>query len=227
MKPRNKNHHRFIFSISFFTYFLISLFLFSYSFAQSDKQSDDILKGVSAKYKSFTSVKADFSYTVENAKDKTSDTQQGSISLKADKYKLNIKGQEVICDGKTVWTYLKDANEVQVSDPNTKEDAINPTNIFTMYEKGFDHIFVEEKPENGKSVQVIDLKPTDAKKNYFKIRMTIDKNEKLLMNFKVFNKDGSHQIYSIKQFIPNAPLTDSVFMFDKATHPKVEVIDLR
>ncbi len=196
-------------------------------FAQSDAQSSAILKSVSAKYKSYTAIKADFSVLTEDPKAKTKDTQNGTVSLKGGKYKLEIKGQEVTCDGKTVWTFVKDANEVQISEPNTSEDALTPSNIFTMYEKGFEYKFIEEKTEGTKQIQVIDIKPLDAKKNFFKIRLTIDKADKNIVRSEVFNKNGSHITYSIRNFTGSAQLTDAMFSFDKSKHPGVEVVDLR
>ena len=203
-------------------YFFILLFFYSaISFAQSDKQSQAILKSISAKYKSFSSLKVDFTYTIDNPKAKTNETQTGTIQLKGIKYKLEIKGQEVISDGKTVWTYLKDAKEVQINEVNTKEDAVTPSTIFTIYEKGFESVFVEEKKEGTKLVQIIDLKPVDTKKNYFKIRLSIDKNEKLVISTKIFDKNGNHYTYAIKQFSPNLPLQDALFTFNVASHPGV------
>lgn len=55
-----------------------------------------------------------------------------------------MDGQEIYCDGKTMWTYLKDANEVQISNYNPKSSDINPSEIFTVYEKGFLSKFIGE-----------------------------------------------------------------------------------
>ncbi len=197
------------------------------AFAQNDKSSGPILSAASARYKSFSSIKAEFSYTIENPKEKTNQKQTGTLSVKGNKYRLAIKGQEIFCDGKTVWTYLEDAKEVQVNEPGNDPDALSPANIFTIYEKGFDHMLAEEKNENGKEVQIIDLKPTDAKKKYFKIRMTFDKKEKLLLSALIFYKDGSRHTYTISKFTQNEVMPDAFFTFDKAAHGGVEVIDLR
>ena len=195
--------------------------------AQSDKKSEEILKAVSSKYKTFTTIQADFSFTIDHPGDKTNETQTGSVQLKGGKYHLVIKGQDVLCDGKTVWNYVKESNEVQINDPSSNADAITPANVFTMYEKGFENRFIEEKQENGKTVQVIELKPVDIKRNYFKIRLTIDKNEKLIITSQVFSKNGDRQTYTIKKFTPNIPMEDASFIFNKASHPGVVEVDLR
>jgi outer membrane lipoprotein carrier protein len=193
----------------------------------SDKQSQEILKGVSNKYKTYNTVKASFSFVVENPKTKTTEKQNGTLYLKGDKYRLEIAGQEIMCDSKTVWTFLKESNEVQINDPNVNKDAIAPNNIFTMYERGFYSKFIEDAKENGNPVQIIELTPIDKSKHYFKIRLTIDKDDKHVISSKIFDKNGNKSTYSIDKFTPNPALTEDMFSFNKAKHPGVEVVDLR
>jgi len=190
------------------------------SFAQKDNRSQEILKSVSAKYKTFKSVSATFRLQIDDKKSKTNQTQNGSILINGDKYNLSITGQQS-------WTYLKDANEVQVNDAQNKVDGISPTNIFSIYEKGFDSRFAEEKTEGGKSFQYIDLKPLDKGKPYFKIQLKINKSEKTISGATVHNNNGSIITYTIVKFTPNPAVKDSDFSFDSKKYPGVEVVDLR
>ncbi len=206
---------------------LLCIVIHTALFAQSDKVSQDILKGLSDKYKSYSSINAEFTYTIENAQDKTNDKQTGKVFLKGSKYKLLVAGQEVYCDGTTVWTYLRDSKEVQITDPNTKADAITPANIFTMYDKGYQSKFVEEKMENGKAIQVIDLTPIDKKKKFFKVRLAINKVEKTIINSKIFDKNGNKISYTIDKFITNSLIEDGTFLFIPKNYPGIETIDLR
>ena len=68
---------------------------------QKDPKAQEILKGVSAKYKSMKSLSASFKVTTLDQKAKTTDTQTGTLLVKGEKYKLTLKGQEVISDSKT------------------------------------------------------------------------------------------------------------------------------
>lgn len=199
----------------------------SFSQTQTDKKADEILKGLIKKYKSFTSIQADFSYSIDNPAQKTNETNKGSIASKGNKYKLKINNQEIISDGKIVWTFLKESNEVQINEANLKEDAITPNNIFTMYEKGYVFKFIEEKNEGGRIFQIVDLMPEDKNKKFFKARLKINKADKTLVSSKIFNKDGTHFTYSIDKLTPNVALNDDLFTFNKAVYPKVEVVDLR
>lgn len=195
---------------------------------QADKKAQEILKGVSAKYKSFKSVKATFVITLENEKDKSKDVQKGTIYLKGSKYKLEISSQDVISDGKTRWTYVKDANEVQIDNQKTDENSITPTNIFTMYEKGWLFKFTGEQKEKGMVYQLIELVPVDPKKkNIFKVKLTINKNDKFITTAKMFDKNGGVQTITVEKLTPDAITDDALFTFNSAKYPGAEIVDLR
>lgn len=208
---------------------LVSLLSITLVTAQADKKAKEILKGVSAKYRSYSVIKAEFTYSLENPSEKVNESQAGVVYLKssANKFKIEMAGQEVTSDGKTTWSYSKQAKEVQVNDLDLSPDALNPAQIFTIYEKGFDYIFIEEKNVAGKLCQVIDLTPKDKSKDYYKVRLTIDKNAKQINSIKLFTKNGNRYEYSVKSFVGNPKVADSFFTFNAKAHPGVEVVDLR
>ena len=205
-------------------YSVALLAIVSLSVNAQDDRSKKILDDLSAKTKSYTTLKAEFSWTTEK-KDKSKDTQEGKIQTKGAKYKLEIPGHEIYCDGKTVWDFIKDANEVQVKDMETgAEDAITPTNIFTIYEKGYKYKFEGENA----TTQTISLFPMNPdKKKFHTIKLIIDKNKKQIASVKVMMKDGTTQTYVIKSFAGNTALADADFVFNSKTHPGVSVEDLR
>ena len=208
------------------------LFFTCYCLAQPEGDIDSkakiILDEVSVKTKSYTSIKAEFTFSMENKADNISESQEGTLLLKGEKYRLEIAGQEIISDGKTVWTYLKDAGEVQINEPEYEEGAINPTNIFSIYEEGFKYRFFKEEIQDGRSVQLINLYPVNAnEKSFHTIRLSIDKNKKQLITIEIFGKEGNTYTYEIKKFSTNLTVEDSHFRFKPSSHPDVEVIDLR
>ncbi len=195
----------------------------AYSNAQVDTKAQQILKEVSAKYKSYKSLSASFKLNLMDQKTKKAEVQNGSITLKGNMFNLTMADQVVMSDGKLTWTYLKESNEVQISEAKTSSDAISPTNIFTMYEHGYKQKYLADK----KNYQLIELFPDDAKKNYFKIQLEINKKDKYVQTARVYDKNGNIYTYSIVKFIPNATVTDDMFTFNKSKYPGVEVVDLR
>lgn len=195
--------------------------------AQTDARAQEILKSVSAKYKSYKSLQASFTLSRLDQKTKKTENFNGTITLSGSKYNFVLTDQTVMCDGNTTWTYLKESNEVQISENKPVEGSITPTNIFTMYEKGFRSKFLGDKTVGGKAIQQIELTPEDGKKNYFKIVLNIDKAGKYVSEAKIFEKNGGIVTYTIAKFTPNAIVTDDLFTFNKAKFPGVEVVDLR
>lgn len=212
--------------------FVLSLIVtFSSLHAQVDAKAKKILDDVSAKTKTYSTINAEFTITIENKKNKTSDTQNGKITLKGNKYKLEVNNQTIISDSKTSWTILKDASEVQINsiESKEKETGLNPSNIFTMHEKGFKYEFVkEEKQKNGALYQIIKLYPDDVKnKNYHTAVLTINKEKSQIVSIKILGKDGTDMTYLVKSFGANAAVPETIFVFNDKNYPGYEVIDLR
>src|SRR5215217_701877 len=145
--------------------------------AQTDAKAKAILAQVSKKYRSYDVVKTDFSFVLDNQQAKIRESQEGTLYVKANanKYKVQMTNQDLISDGKSQWTYLKEDKEVQVANIDNSEDAINPAKLFTIYEKGFKYLYTGDAKAGNKVYQMIDLSPIDTKKSFFKIRLSIDK----------------------------------------------------
>ena len=106
----------------------------------------------------------------QNIKDKS----QGSIILKNKKYKLDIPqlGLKVTCDGKTIWSYMVNSNEVTISNLDDAADEImDPSKIFTIYEHGYNYKFVNESVDAGIPVYNIELIPQKPTGDIQKIKL--------------------------------------------------------
>ena len=89
----------------FVTLLTTGLMAFAQTGTNNDPDAKKVLDAVSAKFKTFKSVKAGFTYKVENAAGKTLSTKTGTILMKGTKYKVGFGDQQIYCDGKTVWRY--------------------------------------------------------------------------------------------------------------------------
>jgi len=193
------------------------------TFAQNDKKALSILEEVSAKTKSFKSLKIDFTYAMDNTKQKVHDKFKGSLLSKGDKYKLTAAGQDVISDGKTVWTFLKETNEVQINKISADDDSFTPTKLLSGYSKDYKSKFIEEKGND----QIIELYPLKKGKAFTKVTLTIDKIKKQINRFVIYDRSGSTFSYIVDKMVTDQPIADKEFVFNKADHPGVEVNDMR
>jgi outer membrane lipoprotein-sorting protein len=207
---------------NFLTIALLAVFTLP-GFSQTDKKATTILDEVSAKTKAYKTIKIEFTYAMDNAKEKIHDKFKGTLVSKGDKYKLTAAGQDVISDGKIVWTFLKDANEVQINNVGDDDDSFTPTKLLSGYSKDYKSKFIEEKGNE----QVIELYPLKKGKSFTKVRLTIDKAKKQINRFVIYDRNGSTFSYIVDKFVADQAIADNVFTFNKAEHPGVEVNDMR
>jgi outer membrane lipoprotein carrier protein len=197
------------------------------SFAQEiDAKAKGILDNLSAKTKAYKTIKADFKFTISNKSEGLNETQTGKIQIKGNKYFLSIAGQDVMSDGKTIYTVLKDAEEVQINGipDEDEDDFISPNKIFTLYETGFKYKYIKEE----KGEHIINLYPKQAdEKDFHRIALYINKVKNQISSVKIFGKDGSTTTYNISAFTADSTISDSKFTFNKTNHPNYEVVDLR
>ena len=74
---------------------------------------------------------------------------------------------------------------------------------------------------------MVELSPTSGKSNVAKIQISVNKSDKSIKTWKVWDKSGKKTVFRIDKFVPNVPAADALFTFDKAKYPGVEVVDLR
>jgi len=195
--------------------------------AQYDQQARNILDAMSKKYKAISSFTSSIDYTMVNKADGVSDTFKGEIAIKGDMYSLKMGGQEVINNGKTVWTYLPDDNEVNIDNHNPEEGDITPSTIYTIYQKGYKYILLTPITMGGVKYDVIDLISNNSEAQFYKIRLEIAQIDKTLGKFTMYDNEGSEYSYTITNFNASVNLKDTDFVFDVSKHKDVEVIDLR
>jgi outer membrane lipoprotein-sorting protein len=203
---------------------LIGLMLNVAIMAQNKAQkAKTLLDEVSAKTKAAKSIKADFTYTMENTKARLHEEKSGSVLISGDKYKMTASGQTIICDGKTIWTYIKESNEVQVNAVDGNQDAITPTTLLTTYGDNFNAKMVKSEDA---SLEMVELTPKKVK-NITKVVLRIKKAAKQVDGFSIYDKGGSVFNYRIKNYSTDQAVNSSDFTFDVKKFPGVEVIDMR
>jgi len=207
---------------------LVSLMcVVSLGYAQYDNDARQVLDAMSAKYKKIPAYSADITYSLVNETDGINEEFKGKITVKGEKYRLELDEQVVINDGTTFWTYLPDVNEVNIDNYNPDEDEISPSKIYDAYKSGYKYVYTGEETIGGRKHAVIDLVPDDREAQYFKIKLFVDKGDYSLSRWTMFDKSGNQYNYTIQNFNPNINPAPSFFEFDESEYPDVEIIDLR
>lgn len=210
-----------------FIYILLLSFLITPAFSQvDDAKSREILNKVSAKAKTFTNMKFRFTYIMEDKKNNINDSLKGVIVLSGNKFNLDFMGRKIISDGKTVWSYDPDAEEIQISTVTDDQEAFNLGKLLTAYDESYRTKLIKTINEKGRQYHIIDLYPKEGK-SYFKIRLKIDAKEFRVVEGTIFNKDNVTYTYLVTKFESNIVIPANYFSLNPKDYPDADVVDLR
>jgi outer membrane lipoprotein-sorting protein len=151
------------------------------------------------------------------------------LAVKGNSYRLKLPDQEIFNDGKTVWTFIQTDTykEVTVNDVAQMEGELTPSNIYRMYESGFNYKLLADKTYQGKEVHVVELTAQKANAPFKQVRLMVDKTSKDLLGWEMFDGQGGVFSYAFKNLKTQVNLPAEYFVFDPKKHPGIEVIDLR
>lgn len=210
-----------------FSLLLAVLLFVNLANAQQDPKAAKVLDAMSQKYKTMKAFQADFAQTMESPSAKVKETMEGNVLVSGDKYRLKVNGQEVINNGKLMWTYLKDANEVTITENDAEAESMSPGKIFDMYKKGYKYSYAGTETMDGVKYNVVELSPEDRSNPIFKVRLYINQKDNTLKSWQMFRNNGNRYTYTIKNFQANPTLASDAFAFNKTRYKGVEVVDLR
>lgn len=206
---------------------LVILTFSSLAYSQvDDTKSREILNKVSAKAKSYSNMKFTFTYIMDDKKNNIHDSLKGTIVMSNNKFNLDFMGRKIISDGKTVWQYDAEAEEIQISTVNDNQEAFNPGKLLTAYDESYRTKLIKTINERSKQYHIIDLYPKEGK-SYFKIRLKIDAREYRVVEGVIFNKDNVIYTYSVNQFTPNVKIPANYFTLNPKDYPDADIVDLR
>jgi Outer membrane lipoprotein-sorting protein len=217
----------------FISTLMITLILGAFAYSQDDAKSKEILAKVTSTNNSYKTIKVEYKLTTSSMQNGEMHTENGLLLMKGDKYHLTLTNSDITFDGKSIYTYLKEANEINITKPEpSKVDKgdfffSNPRDIFKGYNKNFKSTFIKETNVNGTICYELDLYPIDLKTKYLRIRMHIKKSTYQIADVKLFFKDGTQYFIEFSNFVVNSELSDKEFVFDEKKYPKAEVNDMR
>lgn len=203
-------------------FFITLLIICTATHAQYDPEALAVLDAMSNKYKQTEAFKATFNQQLTNKEAGLDESFSMEITVKGDKFVLDVADQKIFNNGSDVYTYSEELGEVTISSYDPEEQEINLGNVYDLYKEGFKYALLS-KMANG--VRVIELDPESRDKSYFKIRMNINAKDEI-ESFIVFERTGNVYTYSIEGF-EAITVADSFFTFDPSKFPGVEVIDFR
>lgn len=207
---------------------LIILFFIASIHLASAQDARSILDKASDAYNKAGGVTANFTLDTQDIKAKTTYSYDGKAYMKGNRFKIEIPDGITWFDGKTQWVYVKDTEEVNISNPSGEElQGISPSALFNIYKTGFNLVYKGEKRANARNMLEVEMTPIKKGSDVSKIIVQIDKASNIFSKITIVYKSGLQNILSIKKYQTGVELADTMFSFDKKNYPRAEIVDLR
>lgn len=192
-----------------------------------DAAAKATLDQVSKKYDSYRTIMADFKFEATQT-DGQSYADAGSLKLDkgGNQYRIKLDAQEIISDGKSVWSILPDDKEVQISEVDNSAETLGPENLFSFYRKGYSYKALADERVGAQSLKSIELIPTEQSSSYAKVKIRINKNNHI-HDISVYDKAGSKFTYTVTALYVNQSIPKSTFTFQRNQYKGFEMVDLR
>ncbi|MDT0650292.1 LolA family protein [Autumnicola edwardsiae] len=196
--------------------FLFSILLSLGLSAQNSDQAKALLNDVSSKVKAYDNMVIDFKYALENTAENVNQETRGDVSIKGDKYVLNLMGTTQMFDGKRIYTIIPEDEEINISN-YVEEDSnnITPSKMFSFYEEGYNYKWDITQDVKGRKIQYIKLTPQDSNAEVKNILLGIDTQTKHIYNLIQTQDNGTKITITVKSFKTDQPLAQSLFTFNE------------
>lgn len=190
--------------------------------AQAQTMASELVKNTIDNINKHKNVEFVFDYDMSNETIAVTESASGTAYMQGEAYKMEIEGQQIISDGKTLWTYLIDDEEVMVSNPTDDDNIITPIKMLTTYDKDYT---MKYGKSSEKGIKVVEM--SNPKGEFSKVTLKINEAKLEIVSATISNRSGDAFTIKIKKTVFDQDLDAKFFTFDEKAHPKVDVIDMR
>lgn len=212
------------------TYFswIFCLILLSIAGNGQAQEAQAILDQAAQAYEQSNGIKANFAIHSVVPQQNISESFEGVINMKGDKFKLETPDMITWYNGETQWVYLMRNEEVNVSTPSGDElQLTNPAVLLRQYKKGF-AVQYKGRSTTRQAKSAYDITLTPKKKSDIQqVDLQIEKVSHIPAAITITDKNGATVSIHISKWVTGKNQADSFFSFNESDYPDAEVIDLR
>ena len=186
----------------------------------AQNNAEAIIRLMVNQMKSHKNVEMAYKYQV-SAEGQDSDVQQGKAWLQGEAYKVEMVEQQIVSDGKTIWTYLIDDDEVMVSNASEGQDN-TPLKLLTSLDESYVATLTGIDAKGNATIEL-----ANPKGQYRRVTLRANATKLAINSMDVYLEDGTKLLITVDEMKFDQNLDDKFFTFDTKKHPKVDVIDMR
>lgn len=197
------------------------LLLFATQVVIAQNNAEALVRIMVDQMKSHKNVEMSYNYQISPDGKNLSDSEQGHAWLQNNAYKVEMAEQQTICDGKTIWSYLIEDEEVMVSNATDGIDN-TPLKLLASLDESYVATLTNIDSQSNATIEL-----ANPKGQYKRVTLKINAMKAELKGADIYMEDGSKVVITVKEMKFDQELGDDFFTFDEKKHPNVEVIDMR
>lgn len=196
-------------------FFLVQIISIYFVLGQGHEESRLLLDKVSKNLLSKENMNFEFTYKLENSKEKITQEIEGNAQISGEKYKLNFMDIEQIYDGYRTYTIVPENEEINIESGDGNSDLmIKPTNLITFYTDGYGYEWDIKQIVLGRTIQYVKLLPIKEDSDVKYLLIGVDVNNLNLFKIIEIGKNGTNTTLKIKNQSYNITLPENHFNFN-------------
>ena len=194
--------------------------LFGAQTVTAQNNAETLIRLLVNQVKSHKNVEMQFTYQISPDEKTLIEGEKGKAWLQGEAFKIEMADQQTISDGKTLWSYLIDDEEVMVSNATEGEDN-TPLKLLTSLDKNY---IASLTGIDAQGMATIEL--ANPKGQYKRVTLKINATKAEIKSADIYMEDGSKVSVNVDVMKIDQELDDKFFTFDEKAHPNVDVIDM-
>jgi len=195
--------------------------LFATQVVSAQNNAEALIRALVDQIKSHNNVEMVFNYQIGPDGKTLDESIKGHAWLQGEAYKVEMADEQTISDGKTIWLYLIDEEEVMISNATDGTDN-TPLKLLTSLDENYVATLTNIDAQGNATIEL-----ANPKGQYKRVTLKINTKKTELKSIDIYLEDGNKVALTVEEMKFDQELGDKFFTFDTKKHPKVDVIDMR
>jgi outer membrane lipoprotein-sorting protein len=183
------------------------------------QSSDAVAQRLRERYRAVRSFQADFAQTLGRQ------TLRGTVTVRGESFRIEMPAQTLVSDGRTLWSYSRDDNQVVVQDYRPQEMGFSVGQLLTDWTRQFRVTGTSRATMGGVQHDVLALVPREGGSSVRDATLYVRSSDAVPARVRVHDVNGQTLAFDLQNVRLNGRLPSNTFTF--RTPAGAEVVDLR
>lgn len=191
--------------------------------AQNDASA--LLDRIVEEMKADAALQQNYIYTVFDEADAVVYSDEGVLKLENECYALDMENLKVWCDGTTQWSYMKDIDEVYITDAGSEEaQNLSPLYIMEAYRANY----TLELGEDYAGIRILTMRAKDSDAEVNELKLFIDMGEQpMLEGINIYMSGQGYVQIHLAESKRGCKFGKEIYKCPIENFPTAEIVDMR